>query len=147
MVQLAQLMPVRKAWRRVGSPVATMRDYLEGMAAPPRLPSPDVSYPRIVAANGPKMLALSAEMADGAMPAMPDPEFTARARELLGPDKLLVVLAGSALGQDAPEVADELGRHLDAGADHVITSLPMGTDFAAGVDHLVRIAPSVLHTG
>ena len=47
--------------------------------------------PRIIAANGPKMLALADDIADGAMPAMLPAEFTAQARQLLGPDKLLVV--------------------------------------------------------
>jgi alkanesulfonate monooxygenase SsuD/methylene tetrahydromethanopterin reductase-like flavin-dependent oxidoreductase (luciferase family) len=73
----------------VNSPVATMRDYLDQMAAPTQLPAPDVAYPKIIGANGPKMLALSGEIADGALPAMAPPEFTAQARQLLGPGKLL----------------------------------------------------------
>jgi probable F420-dependent oxidoreductase len=77
--------------REFGSPLATMRDYLDRMAAPTQPPAPDVAYPRITAANGPKMLALAAEIADGAIPAMMPLEFTARARQVLGPDKLLVV--------------------------------------------------------
>jgi alkanesulfonate monooxygenase SsuD/methylene tetrahydromethanopterin reductase-like flavin-dependent oxidoreductase (luciferase family) len=55
--------------REFGSPLATMRDYLDRMAAPTQPPAPDVTYPRIIAANGPKMLALAAEVADGAVPA------------------------------------------------------------------------------
>ena len=77
--------------REFGRPVATMRDYLDQMAAPTQLPAPDVAYPRIIGANGPKMLTLSGEIADGALPAMTPPELTAQARQLLGPDKLLVV--------------------------------------------------------
>jgi probable F420-dependent oxidoreductase len=76
--------------REFGSPLAMMRDYLEQMAAPPELPAPDVAYPRIIGANGPKMLALAGEVSDGAMPAMQPPEFTAQARRVLGPDRLLV---------------------------------------------------------
>jgi probable F420-dependent oxidoreductase len=53
-------------------------------------PAPAASYPRIVAANGPKMIALAAELADGVLPAGMPPAFTARLRETLGPDKLLV---------------------------------------------------------
>lgn len=128
--------------REFGRPLATMRDYLERMAAPTQPPAPDVAYPRIIGANGPRMVALAAELTDGAMPAMVAPEFTAAARELLGPDKLLVVLAGGA-EQDGG-AADTLRAHLAAGADHVITSVPMGTDFAHGVDRLVEIAPAVL---
>ncbi len=74
-----------------GTPLATMRDYLGRMDSPTWPPAPDVAYPRIIAANGPKMLALAGEIADGAMPAVLPPEFTAQARRVLGPDKLLVV--------------------------------------------------------
>jgi probable F420-dependent oxidoreductase len=77
--------------RDFGSPLATMRDYCDRMLAPTWPPAPDVAYPRIIAANGPKMLALAGEIADGALPAMVPPEFTAQARQALGPDKLLVV--------------------------------------------------------
>jgi probable F420-dependent oxidoreductase len=74
-----------------GSPLATMRDHLDRMDGPTWPPAPDVVYPRIIAANGPKMLGLAGEVADGAMPAGLPAEFTAQAREVLGPDKLLVV--------------------------------------------------------
>ena len=85
--------------REFGRPVATMRGYLDQMTAPTQLPAPDVAYPKIIGANGPKMLALSGEIADGAMPAMAPPELTAQARQLIGPDKLLVV--GLAIVADA----------------------------------------------
>jgi probable F420-dependent oxidoreductase len=74
-----------------GSPLATMRDYLERMDSPTWPPAPDAAYPRMIAANGPKMLALAGEIADGAMPAGLPAAFTAQAREVLGPEKLLVV--------------------------------------------------------
>ncbi|SPM40377.1 Flavin-dependent oxidoreductase, luciferase family (includes alkanesulfonate monooxygenase SsuD and methylene tetrahydromethanopterin reductase), partial [Mycobacterium numidiamassiliense] len=74
-----------------GGPLATMRQYLSRMDSPTWPPAPDAAYPRIVAANGPKMLALAGEVADGALPAMLPVEFTTQARELLGPDKLLIV--------------------------------------------------------
>jgi probable F420-dependent oxidoreductase len=77
--------------REFGSPLAAMRDYLERMAAPTMTPAPEASYPRIIAANGPKMIALAGEMADGALPAGLPPEFTKQVRDTLGPDKLLVV--------------------------------------------------------
>jgi probable F420-dependent oxidoreductase len=72
-------------------PVAAMRDYLERMTAPTMTPAADAPYPRIVAANGPQMLALAREQADGALPAGLPAGFTAQVREILGPDKLLVV--------------------------------------------------------
>ncbi|MCU1680369.1 MAG: hypothetical protein JWQ81_1108 [Amycolatopsis sp.] len=77
--------------RTFGSPLATMRDYLDRMHAETWPPAPDTAYPRIIAANGPKMLALGGEVADGVLPAGLPPEFTARARQELGPDKLLVI--------------------------------------------------------
>ena len=77
--------------QKFGSPLATMRDYLERMDSPTWPQAPDAAYPRLIAANGPKMLALAGEIADGAMPAGLPATFTAEAREVLGPDKLLVV--------------------------------------------------------
>ena len=73
------------------SPLAAMRDYLERMAAPTMTPALEASYPRLVAANGPKMIALARDMADGALPAGLPQAFTAQARNALGPDKLLAV--------------------------------------------------------
>jgi probable F420-dependent oxidoreductase len=95
--------------REFGSPLTTMRHYLDQMGAPTQLPAPDVAYPKIIGANGPKMLALAGELADGAMPALVPPEFTAHARQLLGPDKLLAV--GLAVAADAdPDRAKAAAR-------------------------------------
>jgi probable F420-dependent oxidoreductase len=129
------------AGREFGRPLATMRGYLEEMTAPGQLPYPDVRYPRIIAANGPKMIALAGEMADGALPATPTLDFTAQARQLLGPGKLLVVFMHAAIGPDAAEAAAKVHEYLDAGADHVTVGLPIGSDYAAGVDHLEQLAP------
>lgn len=130
--------------RDFGRPLATMRDYLDRMGAPTQMPAPDVTYPRIIGANGPKMLALAGEITDGAMPAMQPPEFTARARQVLGPDKLLVVLMQASTGQgDTPAITAKVREHLAAGADHVIASLPISTDFTVGLDHLEELAPAL----
>ena len=73
-----------------GRPVATMRGYLEAMrAAPYQAPPPSKPSRTVLAALGPKMLALSAEMTDGAHPYCVTPEHTAQARRILGPGKLL----------------------------------------------------------
>jgi probable F420-dependent oxidoreductase len=77
--------------QQFGAPLVTMRDYLSRMDSPTWPPAPDAMYPRLIAANGPKMVALAGEIADGAMPAGLPAAFTAQAREVLGPDKLLVV--------------------------------------------------------
>src|ERR1700730_1742345 len=73
-----------------GKPVATMRAYLEAMHAAPYLaPDPPERPLTIVAALGPRMMALSGELADGAHPYNVPPEHTAEARRILGPGKLL----------------------------------------------------------
>ena len=79
------------AGREFGRPLATMRDYLARMHAPVQPPPPDARYPCVISANGPRMLELAGEIADGAIPATRPPAFTARARQELGPDKLLVM--------------------------------------------------------
>ena len=73
-----------------GKPVTTMRAYLEAMAAAPYLaPDPPERPLTIVAALGPRMMALSGELADGAHPYNVPPEHTAEARGILGAGKLL----------------------------------------------------------
>ena len=102
--------------RKFGSPLAAMRDYLERMAAPTMTPASDGSYPRIVAANGPKMIALAAEMADGVLPAGLPPAFTAQVREVLGPDKLLVVGLSVITDTTDRETAKTMARSVAAAA-------------------------------
>jgi probable F420-dependent oxidoreductase len=73
-----------------GKPVATMRAYLEAMReAPCQAPMPREKPVTVVAALGPRMMALSADLADGAHPYNTTPEHTAEARSILGPGKLL----------------------------------------------------------
>jgi probable F420-dependent oxidoreductase len=75
-----------------GKPLATMRAYLQAMAAASYKSVPPTSPPgTVLAALGPKMLGLSAELADGAHPYNVTPEHTRQARGLLGADKLLCV--------------------------------------------------------
>ena len=102
-----------------GSPLATMRSYLEGLGSTqPFVPDP-ASGPVLVAALGPKMLALSAEHADGAHPYLGTPEHTAIARNTLGPDKLLVVEQAATLVEDAEEHQRRAHSHLE-----IYTGLP-----------------------
>ncbi|WP_328607209.1 TIGR03620 family F420-dependent LLM class oxidoreductase [Amycolatopsis sp. NBC_00345] len=80
-------------------PVEQLRDYLSEMdASAAENPSP-VAFPRVLAAVGPKMLALARDHADGAHPFAQTVGHTPYAREILGPDKLLIpqqtVLLGS----------------------------------------------------
>jgi len=71
-------------------PVPAMRAYLEAMRAAPYAAPPPKEKPSIViAALGPLMLKLAAEMADGAHPYCVTPEHTAEARKIIGPGKIL----------------------------------------------------------
>jgi probable F420-dependent oxidoreductase len=97
--------------REFGSPLAAMRGYLERMTAPTMVPALAGTYPRIVAANGPKMMAMAAELADGVIPAGLPPAFTAQARETIGPDKLLAVSLTTIMDtsdRDARELARQV---------------------------------------
>ena len=91
-------------------PLATMRQYLDDMDASLFLAAQPTTPPRrVLAALGPKMLALSAERADGAHPYHATPEHTAMAREIVGPDKILAVEQSVVLSTD-PEEARRVAR-------------------------------------
>ena len=92
------------------APLATMREYLDRLDAAPYFARPPATPPRrVLAALGPKMLALAAERADGAHPYNVTPEHTAGARAALGPDKILAVEQKAVLTTD-PTVARETAR-------------------------------------
>jgi probable F420-dependent oxidoreductase len=93
-------------------PLAHMRSYLDGMDSGYdgyRAVQPTHRPPRLLAALGPKMLELSRDRADGAHTYFVPPEHTARAREILGPDRLLVPEQVCVLSDDA-EAAREIAR-------------------------------------
>jgi probable F420-dependent oxidoreductase len=72
------------------NPVTKLRTYLEGMAKATYIAVQPSEKPKtLVAALGPQMLKLTRELADGAHPYNVTPDHTARAREILGPDRLL----------------------------------------------------------
>lgn len=71
-------------------PLRDMSEYLDAMDASPFTgQGPTERPPRVLAALGPRMLALSAEKADGAHPYFAPPEHTAIARESIGPNAFL----------------------------------------------------------
>jgi probable F420-dependent oxidoreductase len=87
-----------------GKPVATMRAYLEGMAAAPYKSVAPQSPPQtVLAALGPKMLELARERTDGAHPYNVPPEHTREAREILGTNKLLCVEQAAILETDGSQ--------------------------------------------
>ncbi len=71
-------------------PLSTMRTYLERMDTSMfKGIEPAERTTRVIAALGPKMLALGAEMTEGVHPYFVPVEHTAVAREAVGPDKLV----------------------------------------------------------
>lgn len=98
-----------------GKPVATMRAYLEAISSA-ELATPKVEPQVVIAALGPGMLALAAELTQGALPYSVTPEHTASAREILGPDRWLCVQQKICLDSDADTARQAasraLGRHL-----------------------------------
>jgi probable F420-dependent oxidoreductase len=94
-----------------GKPVATMRAYLDAMAAA------DVAVKSsarsvVLAALGPKMLALAREKSDGALPYNVPPEHTAQAKTILGPDRWLCVEQKICLTSDAGVARAVAAQHL-----------------------------------
>ncbi|MCB2047863.1 MAG: TIGR03620 family F420-dependent LLM class oxidoreductase [Novosphingobium sp.] len=79
-------------------PLANTRKFLEGLEAA-GMAMDNTS----LAALGPKMVALSGDRTAGAHPYLVDAEHTRRAREILGPGKLLAPEQGVAFGADAAQ--------------------------------------------
>jgi probable F420-dependent oxidoreductase len=95
---------------RYEKPVATMRAYLEAMDQAPYNSVPPPTNPaRVLAALGPKMLELSGKLANGAHPYNTNPEHTAQAREILGPQPYLCPEQAVVLETD-PQKARGVGR-------------------------------------
>ena len=103
-----------------GRPLAAMREYLDAMdAAPCFAAGSDAAPPRVLAALGPAMLALSRDRAQGAHPYLVTPEHTAAAREVLGEGPLLAVEQSVVLSADPDVVRERAHWHLE-----IYTGLP-----------------------
>ncbi|MGY9056244.1 MAG: TIGR03620 family F420-dependent LLM class oxidoreductase [Alphaproteobacteria bacterium] len=72
-----------------GKPVASMRAYLETMKA--ASVDDKQEWPVAIAALGPRMMELCAELCDGALPYNVTPDHTARSKQVMGNDKALIV--------------------------------------------------------
>ncbi|MFI7543819.1 LLM class F420-dependent oxidoreductase [Actinoplanes sp. NPDC049599] len=92
-------------------PLKAMRDYLTAMdtLAQRYRATPADNPIRLLAALGPRMLSLAADKAGGAHTYLVPPEHTARARHILGPDRLLVPEQAVVLHSDKA-TAHEIGR-------------------------------------
>jgi probable F420-dependent oxidoreductase len=104
-----------------GRPLSAMREYLDRMDAAPYMaadaaPEPP---PRVLAALGPKMLALSAERAQGAHPYLVTPAHTRGAREILGDGPILAVEQAAVLSDDRELALQRAHAHLE-----IYTGLP-----------------------
>lgn len=96
-----------------GKPVTTMRNYVAAMdSASYAAPKPDKPVPLVLAALREKMLGLAATVADGAHPYFVTAEHTARARAILGPDKLLAPEQKVLLVRDASEARRLARQHI-----------------------------------
>ncbi|KUI28573.1 LLM class F420-dependent oxidoreductase [Mycobacterium sp. IS-1742] len=95
-------------------PLATMRSYLEKMAAVSEAIEPGAPRPtRLLAALGPKMIELSGTHADGAHPYLVTPEQTRTTRDILGPDKWIVSEQAVAIGGDDADQLRRAHQHLE----------------------------------
>lgn len=95
-------------------PLATMRGYLERMAALSDQIEPGAGRPaRLLAALGPKMIELSGELADGAHPYLVTPEQTATTRSILGPDKWIVSEQAVVVGGTDEQQLEYAHQHLN----------------------------------
>jgi probable F420-dependent oxidoreductase len=82
-------------------PLTFMREYLDAMQRAPFLAvGPATPPPTVVGAIRPKMLALAAEKTSGSHTYFVPPEHTARARRILGPEKMLCVAQAVVLESD-----------------------------------------------
>jgi probable F420-dependent oxidoreductase len=94
------------------SPVAAMREYLTAMDAAPMLaPEGERRFAKVIAALGPKMLAIGATLADGVHPYLVTPEHTAQARAAVG-EKFVGVEQAVVLGQSRDEFLRRAHAHL-----------------------------------
>jgi probable F420-dependent oxidoreductase len=89
-------------------PYSAMVEYLDGLDA-----AGSSKEDRVLAALGPRMLALSRDRAAGAHPYLVTPEHTATARETLGPDRLLAPEVKVVLDTDADRARAAARAHIE----------------------------------
>ncbi|WP_329518614.1 TIGR03620 family F420-dependent LLM class oxidoreductase [Spirillospora sp. NBC_01491] len=95
-------------------PLKRLREYLDAMDAATSI-LPEVDYPRVLAALGPKAHELAGERADGVHPFLQPLEHTALARKALRPGALLVPHQILTLDTDPDRARGRLRAMLSAG--------------------------------
>jgi len=104
-------------------PLDVMRDYLTALRAAPMFAQEgDQGFATVIAALGPKMLALGATLADGVHPYLVTPEHTALVREAVG-DKFVGVEQAVVLGKSRNVFLERAHEHLE-----IYTGLPNYTN-------------------
>jgi len=99
---------------RYERPLAAMRRYLTDMdAAPYDAPEPQHPSLRLVAALGPRMTEVGAELADGVHPFLGTPDHTATAREIVGSDGIVAVEQAVLLTGDGSVARAAARQHLE----------------------------------
>lgn len=95
-------------------PVEAMERYLDELSTAPVMSvEHDVAVPVVLAALGPRMLALAASRADGAHTYLVTVPHTSSARERLGAEAFLVVEQSVVLGQSRDEYLRRAHEHLN----------------------------------
>jgi probable F420-dependent oxidoreductase len=95
-------------------PLATMTAYLDAMdAATFAAAGPERTPARVLAALNPRMLRLAADRCAGAHTYFMPPAHTARAREALGPGRVLAVELAFSLDDDPDAVAAYVADHVN----------------------------------
>ncbi|WP_283134678.1 LLM class F420-dependent oxidoreductase [Rhizohabitans arisaemae] len=95
--------------RTYDKPLTALREYLDALDA---APSPVPAEHRVLAALGPKALALAGERSAGVHPYLVDSTHTHTARQVLGPDPLLAPELKVVLDTDRARVRATAGPHL-----------------------------------
>jgi probable F420-dependent oxidoreductase len=105
----------RDAPGRYSKPLTRMREYLDELDA---APNPVPISERMLAALGPRMLELARDRSTGAHPYLGTPDHTRRAREVLGPGRLLAPEQAVVLESDPARARagarEHLSRYLQA---------------------------------
>ncbi|MFN0096622.1 MAG: TIGR03620 family F420-dependent LLM class oxidoreductase [Dehalococcoidia bacterium] len=103
------------AGRGYEKPLQDLSDYLDAMdQAPWNGPRPEPPVPRMIAALGPKMLDLTRRRSRGAIPYLVPVEYTAFARERLGPEPVLAIHQAAVIGESEAKSRELAREHVAA---------------------------------
>ncbi|MFI0444266.1 TIGR03620 family F420-dependent LLM class oxidoreductase [Actinomadura sp. 6N118] len=102
-------------------PLTRLQDYLDEMDRAATRILPDVRYPRVLAALGPRAHRLARERTDGVHPFMQPVEHTEVARKALGPEGLLIPHQTLVLDTNATSSRGQMRALLSQGMKNVET--------------------------